>query len=246
MPDLSFRVASAAPVTYAASPLLELDVRVANAGDEPIHSIALRCQIQIEARRRHYSGPEQAALCELFGQPERWSQTLSSMLWTIAGAVVQPFSGSTAVKVAVPCTFDFNVAATKYFYGLQSGEIPLTLLFSGTIFYEGESGALQVAQIPWDREAGFALPLEVWQAMMDHYYPNGAWLCLQRDIFDRLYRYKVRHGLTSWEAALGRLLDDVEACEAGALPATSETLASIASASLASASMAPVREVTIS
>jgi hypothetical protein len=41
---------------------------------------------------------------------------------------------------------------------------------------------------------------------MDTYYPNSAWLCLRRDIFERLYQYKTRHGIPTWEAALERIL----------------------------------------
>jgi hypothetical protein len=110
----------------------------------------------------------------------------------------------------VPCTFDFNVAATKYFAGLTDGEVPLNLLFSGTVFYAGGEGALQVAQISWDKEARYRLPVQVWKEMMDIYYPNSAWLSLRKDVFDRLYRYKVRRGIPTWEQALESLLPDEE------------------------------------
>jgi hypothetical protein len=128
------------------------------------------------------------------------------MLWTHTQVVVPAFTGSTVVDLPVPCTYDFNVAATKYFYGLSDGEVPLCLLFSGTIFFAGASGALQIAQIGWDREVNFRLPIRVWQDMMEQYYPNSAFLCLRRDVFDRLYRYKSRHALPTWEQALERLL----------------------------------------
>jgi hypothetical protein len=42
--------------------------------------------------------------------------------------------------------------------------------------------------------------------MMDSYYPNTAWLCLRRDIFERVYEYKVRHGIATWEQALENML----------------------------------------
>jgi hypothetical protein len=42
--------------------------------------------------------------------------------------------------------------------------------------------------------------------MMDEYYPNSAWLSLRRDAFERLYEFKVRNGLPTWEQALERLL----------------------------------------
>jgi hypothetical protein len=110
------------------------------------------------------------------------------------------------VDLQVPCTFDFNIASTKYFEGLERGEIPLCFLFSGTAFYDGGGGAPQVAPISWNKEARFRLPVVTWRAMMDVYYPNCAWLCLRRDVFDQLYRYKVRHGVPTWEAALERIL----------------------------------------
>jgi len=207
MPNLSFQVESAQAVTFAAAPLLEFKLRVINAvPEESIYTAALRCQIQIEATKRRYSSPEQERLLDLFGEPERWSQTLRSQLWTFSSAVISPFTGSTSVNLPVPCTYDFNVAAAKYFYALEEGEVPLTLLFSGTVFYEAEDGALQVAQIPWDREATYRFPVAIWKKMMDHYYPNSAWLAVHKDVFDRLYHYKLQHGIPTWEQTLESLL----------------------------------------
>ena len=207
MPELSFSVEDAAPVPYGASPTLAFKLRIANAvAGEAIHTIALRCQIQIEATRRRYTPEEQKRMLDLFGEPERWSQTLRSLLWTHANAVVPGFEGSTTVDLQVPCTFDFNVAATKYFEGLASGDIPLRLMFSGTVFYADEDGVLQVAPISWEQETTFKLQQKVWREMMDSYYPNTAWLSLRRDVFERLYQYKMQHGIPSWEQALERVL----------------------------------------
>ncbi len=209
MPDLSFQIEGAEAVPFTAAPLLAFKLRVTNAdAEEAIQTIALRCQIQIETLRRHYNASEQEQLLDLFGEPSRWGQTLRTTLWTHTSAIVTPFNGSTLVELSVPCTFDFNVAATKYFAALEDGEIPLNLQFSGTVFYETGEGALQVEQIPWDREAKYRLPIAVWKAMMDIYYPNSAWLTLRRDVFDKLYSYKRQHGIPTWEQALERLLND--------------------------------------
>ena len=209
MPDLSFEVEKAEAVAFAAAPLLAFKLRISNRdAEEPIHTIALRCQIMIDTARRGYRGEDQERLRDLFGEPERWGQTLRPMLWTHTSVVVPSFTGGTVVELPVPCTFDFNVAATKYFAGLADGEVPLNLQFSGTVFYVAESGALQVAQIPWEKEARYRLPVLVWNQMMDIYYPNTAWLCLRRDVFDRLYRYKVRHGIPTWEQAIERMLTE--------------------------------------
>jgi hypothetical protein len=207
MPDLSFSVDSVEAVPYAAVPTLAFKLRIANAvAGQPIHTVALRCQIMIEPTRRRYTAGEQSHLLDLFGQPERWSQTLRSFLWTHANAVVPGFEDSTIADLPVPCTFDFNVAATKYFEGLTDGEIPLRLLFSGTIFYVGQDGALQVAPISWEQETVFRLPQKVWREMMDSYYPNTAWLSLRRDVFERLCQYKTQHGIPTWEQALESVL----------------------------------------
>jgi hypothetical protein len=208
MPDLTFRVNGAAPLAHAASPHLgfALEIIDVEAPALMIPAIALRCQIRIEPTRRRYQPSEQERLLDLFGEPGRWGRTLRGMLWTHASLIVPPFSGRTVVDLPVPCSFDFNVAATKYFAALDDGEVPLSLLFSGTIFHEDEEGTLQVAPIPWEKEADFRLPVRIWKEMMDVYYPNSAWLHLRKDIFDRLYQYKMRRGLPTWEHALESLL----------------------------------------
>lgn len=207
MPELNFKVERAHAVPYGATPLLAFTIRVTNTGDEKaIHTVALRAQIQIEVTRRHYSADEQSKLQDLFGEPERWGQTLRNMLWTNAIVIVPPFEKETVVELEVPCTFDFNVAATKYFHGLAEGDLPLNFLFSGTVFYADADDHLQVAPISWEKEARFGLPLKAWKDVIDHYYPNSAWLYLRRDVFDRLYQYKVRHGIPTWEQVIERVL----------------------------------------
>jgi hypothetical protein len=211
MPDLDFRVESVAAVSYAATPSLSFKVRVTNADrEEVIHSIALRAQIQIEVTRRHYSAEEQARLSDLFGEPGRWGQTLKAMLWTHASVNVPPFQSETGFEIPVSCTFDFNVAFTKYFHGLSEGDLPLNFLFSGTAFYRGEQDRLQVAPISWEKEAKFRLPLKIWKQMIDEYYPNTAWLCLRRDAFERLYEYKVRNGIPTWEEVMERIFQNAD------------------------------------
>jgi hypothetical protein len=204
---LSFTVTGVEPAALSVTPLLDFKLLVEN-GDpqEPIPAVMLRCQIRIEPGMRQYSGSEQEKLSDLFGEPARWSRTLRSMLWTHANVVIPPFQGSIKIDLPVACTFDLMVASAKYFNGLESGEAPLTMLFSGTIFHQNAAGALQIAQIPWSKEASFGLPVETWKQMIDCHYPNQAWLCLRRDVFERLNRYKRVHGIPTWEQALERVL----------------------------------------
>ena len=207
MPDLGITVEKVEVVPFAASPTLAFTLRVANADPaETIQTVVLRCQIQIEVTRRRYTALDQERLRDLFGEPERWSQTLRNLLWTNATTVIPQFTGTTTADLHVPCTFDFSIATTKYFNGLADGDIPVLLMFSGTVFYADPAGALRAAPISWDKETRFRLPLKVWKDMMDAYYPNSAWLCLRRDIFEDLHRFKVERGIPTWEQAFETML----------------------------------------
>jgi Family of unknown function (DUF6084) len=210
MPDLSFNIEGADVVQFAATPQLAFKVRILNKPqNEVIHTVALRAQILIEVTRRKYDADEQKRLMDLFGEPDRWSQTLRNMLWTHASMVVPSFGDDALADMPVPCTFDFNVAATKYFHGVTGGDLPLCFQFSGTVFYEGEGKILQVAPISWDKEARYRLPVRVWKDLIEAYYPNSAWLALRRDTFEKLHDFKMREGIPTWESAIERALDAV-------------------------------------
>jgi hypothetical protein len=206
VPNLDFRVEGAEVQEFAAVPSLLFKLRVENLEDEPIRSVALNTQIRIAATQRHYDAMEQERLLELFGEPSRWKDTLRSLHWTHTTLQVSAFSGRTVADLPVPCTYDLEVVAAKYFYALEDGEVPLEFLFSGAVFYAEEDGRLQVVRISWEKEAEFRLPVRLWKEMMDQYFPNSAWIRLRRDAFDQLYDYKIRKGLPTWEAAVEALL----------------------------------------
>jgi hypothetical protein len=206
VPDLEIRVEGAAVLEYAAAPSLVFKLRLENLEGEPIRSVSLNTQVRIAATQRHYGAVEQERLLEVFGEPHRWGNTVRSLLWTHTTLQVPPFSGSTVVDMPVPCTYDLEVVATKYFYALEDGEVPLEFLFSGTVFYAGEGGRLQIARVSWEKEAEYRMPVRLWKEMMEQYFPNSAWIRLHKDAFDQLYDYKVRMGLPTWEAAVEALL----------------------------------------
>jgi hypothetical protein len=214
MPDLSFQVIGAEAGARGLVPLLYFKLRIGNApAEERIPAVILRTQIQLEPMRRAYAPSEKERLGELFGTPERWGQTLRNKLWTHVDISVPPFAGAIEVRLPVPCTYDVNVLATKYFYALEGGEVSLRFLFSGTIFHATKEGRLQVQQISWERECGYVMPVQTWRALMEQFFPENAWIYLQRDVFDRLYAYRRRHGLPTWEDAVGRLLAAAEVKE---------------------------------
>jgi hypothetical protein len=207
MPDLNFRITGVEAATRGLAPLLHYKLEVANTPpEECIHTAMIQVQIQIESARRSYTAEEKEKLVELFGEPERWGQTLRTRLWTHASTTLRTFTGSTEAILSVPCTFDLNVSAAKYFYGLEQGEVPLLFLFSGTVFYAADDGRLQVQQISWEKECAYRLPVSTWQELMDHHYPNSAWLALHRETFDRLNAFKRENGLPTWEQVIDRLL----------------------------------------
>jgi hypothetical protein len=204
-PELAFTVLGCEPLPYQAAPTLRFSLAI-DAGGTAVRSVMLETQIRIAATQRGYSEAEQARLGDLFGAPHQWADTLRGLLWTHATLVVAPFQGATVADLLVPCTYDFDVAAAKYLAGVQDGEIPLELLFSGTVFYAGPGGALQINRISWNAEAAYRLPVSVWRETMDIYFPGSAWLRLDREIFDRLVAFRARRALTGWDAVLDALL----------------------------------------
>jgi Family of unknown function (DUF6084) len=205
-PELDFAIQDAAPLERAAAPTLRFGLRITAVRDEPIRSVLLDAQVQIAARRRAYDDPTEERLYELFGEPQRWGSTLRTLPWTRATLAVPAFTGATTVDLTVPCTYDFEVAASRYLDALRDGDVPLEFLFGGTVFYADAHGLLKTGRIAWDKEAQYRLPVRVWRQTMDHYFPDSAWLRLRRESFDRLYAYKARHALTSWEDAVDSLV----------------------------------------
>ena len=148
MPDLEFSVEGAEVQEFAAVPSLVFKLRIENLGGEPVRSVALNTQVRIAATQRHYGAGEQDLLLELFGEPHRWGETLRSLLWTHTVLQVPRFSGSTVVDMPITCTYDLEVAATKYFHALEDGEVPLEFLFSGSVFYAGAGEGCRLTGSP--------------------------------------------------------------------------------------------------
>jgi Family of unknown function (DUF6084) len=205
--ELEFTVEGAEQLPYAAVPTLQFALRIESPGGEPIRSVLLDTQIRIAARGRSYDDAAHERLFELFGPVEQWGTTLRTLLWTRATLVVPPFTASTVVQLPVPCSYDLEVTASRYFDALADGEVPLEFLFSGTVF----SGTpLQATRISWEQEASYRLPVRVWKETMEQHFRGTAWLRLGKDSFDRLAAYRSRHVLASWDDAVGALLEGRE------------------------------------
>lgn len=205
MIDLSFSITGAEARENAAAPTLCFRLRIHAAGEKPMHAILLRCQVQIEPRRRRHADEEQARLQDVFGTPERWSRTLRPLPWIQTTINVPAFEREIEVDVPVTCTYDFEVIAAKYLQALDGGELPLLFLFSGTVFAKSEYG-FHVEQVPWSKEASYRMPVQVWRDVMDSYFPGCAWIRVSRESRDALHRFRSQKGLASWDEVIDALL----------------------------------------
>ncbi len=67
-----------------------------------VEAIALRCQIRIEPARRRYADDEAERLNDLFGETQRWADTLKPLQFTNVSIMVPGFTGSTDDRPAGP------------------------------------------------------------------------------------------------------------------------------------------------
>lgn len=207
MTTLAFEVIGSRAEPHAAVPTIVLRLRVEEADGFSVHALALRCQIRIEPQRRTYTHDEEERLYELFGETPQWGDSLRPFLWTHVSTTIGKFDGAMDFDLPVECTYDFEVAGAKYMHALGDGDIPLILLFSGTVYSQGESG-FSVEALPWSLEAPHRLPVSVWREMMGLYFPNSGWIRVQRDTLDGLQRFRSRRGLPTWDQAFERLFKE--------------------------------------
>jgi hypothetical protein len=205
-PDLEFTAEGVVAMRYSVGPALGFRLGIARAGGGPIESLSLQVQLRISAGGRRYLPEERERLAGIFGQGEQWARSVGSLHWTNVTAVVPPFVDRTSLELPVNLTYDFEVASAQYFQSLETGEIPVDLLFSGTMFYAAD-GLLQAAMIPWEKETRCQLPVAVWRDAMDAHFPGAAWLRLSRATFDRVQRFRSRHASPDWDHAVNTLLD---------------------------------------
>jgi hypothetical protein len=206
MADLVFDCTGAEPDRYAVVPSMNLKLRISETGGQRVEAIALRCQIRIEPARRRYTHAEEEKLNDLFGDTDRWADTLKPLQFTTVSTMVPAFTGSTEIDLPVPFSYDLEIGSARYFTGLESGVIPLLLLFSGTVFGL-EDGRISVQLVPWSKEAPCRIPVSVWREAIDVHFPNSAWIKMSNQTLDELQRFKNRRALPTWDATLRALLE---------------------------------------
>jgi hypothetical protein len=206
LPAPSFTVLGVDVQKVASAPTLKFTMGVNEPTGKEVFTIALMVQIHIDPAQRKFDPETKKKLFELFGDPSRWGSTTQSFLWNQVFVLVPSFIGATTFDVPVLSNFDLELAATKFFYSLPEGEIPMTFHFSGSIYYKEDDGRIQIVQVPWSCSAQFRLPVNRWRAMVDFYYPNTAWITLKRQTLDLLLEYKLKEGLATFDACVTKLL----------------------------------------
>jgi uncharacterized protein DUF6084 len=209
-PTPEFEVLGVDHVERAAAPTLRFRIAVRDRSELPVYTIALSALITIEPAKRAYAPSERARMAELFGEPERWSSTTASFRWAQADVLVPRFSGETTFELPVPCTYDHEVAASKYLDGLGDGAAPLRLHLNGTVFYEAGDGRLQMLTIPWDCSVRYAMPVEAWRRMIEAHYPFRRWIPLDPATVERLADLRAARGLPTFDACIDALLEREE------------------------------------
>ena len=209
MPELRFEIISSRVRQYAAVPTLVFNLQITNdTPDEEVYAAALKCQIIIEATKRQYDAETKSRLYELFGNAERWGETVGTTFWQIIMVPIPRFTDQVVVEINVTCSEDQIIAAGKYFYGVQDGIVPLAFLFSGTLFFKDVKDDLQITLIPWEKEAYCKMPAILWQEMMEVHFPNTRWLHIRKDLYDKLVRYKSQNNFQTLENCLEDILEE--------------------------------------
>lgn len=205
--DPVFSVLDVAPVAHALTPTLRFQLHVSDPDGRAVYAIALSTQIQVDPARRSYDDATRARLVELFGAPERWGATTHSFQWARVDALVPGFTGATSFALEVPCTYDLEVAASKYFYSLPGGAVPLSFHFTGMVLYRGDDDGLRVTAVPWSCSARWSMPVAAWKRAIAEQYPGGGWVRLSTETLDALQRRKAQQGQHSFDDCVAALLD---------------------------------------
>ncbi len=158
-----FTVLEVEPVSTPLAPTMRFQLHVSDPEGRGIYAIALQTQIQVDPARRSYDAATRERLVELFGSPERWGATTHSFNWARVDTLVPSFTGATSFELEVPCTYDLEIAASKYFYSLRDGLVPLSFHFTGMVLYRDEGEQLRVTRVPWACSATWQMPVEAWK-----------------------------------------------------------------------------------
>jgi hypothetical protein len=207
VPAPELELTGAAHVPFSAAPTMRFQALAREPDGIAVQSMALSVQVMIDPARRGYDPATRERVAELFGSPERWAASTSGLAWARIAVNVPGFTGEAAFGIEVPCTYDLEVAAAKYFYALRDGVVPLSFHFNGTVFYRGGDGRLQMTPISWSTTARYGMAVSAWRAMIAEHYPGGGWVRVGDDTLALLHELRARRGLSTVDGLLRELLE---------------------------------------
>ena len=208
-PALELEVLGAEAALHVAAPALHFRLRAKETAGRDVYMVALSTQVHIDPGLRSHDAGTRERLVDLFGAPERWAATTSSIVWARVETLLPSFTGEAEFTLVVPCTYDLEVTFARYLDALPDGEVPLSFHFSGRIFYRGEDGRLQIVLTPWT-SAVHRMPVTVWRSMIDYHFPGSGFVRLQEDTLRALGRHRARHGIATFDGAIADLLGRAE------------------------------------
>ena len=162
--------------------------------------------------RRRYTEEDQERLLDLFGEPERWSQTLRNMHWINVAATVTAFNrkhhgrSTSALYIRFQCRGD--QVFLRHRKRRDSAKLPVQ---RHRILRHRRWRRASRAHLLEQGDAVSPARPNLARHDGDLLSEQRLAVCLRRDVFKRLYEYKTRHGIPTWEAALESILPAVEA-----------------------------------
>ena len=196
---------------HAALPALEFDVHVTEPTGRQVYVIALSAQIMIEPARRQYTrcGARAArravrpagALGDHDAQPGLAPRRRARAQLHRRDHLHGP----------VPCTFDLEIAAAKYFNAVEDGLVPLAFNFNGIDPLPRRRRAAADVAGPVELLGGVPLRRRGLAPGDGRLLPERALGALHAETLHALLAEKARRGAPTMDAAIAGLLRDAGA-----------------------------------
>ena len=188
--ELAFDCIGRAADPYAAVPTLVFRLRITETSGPAVHAIALRCQIRIEPQPPRYADGEAELLGDLFGDPDRWGDTLKPLQFADGlrhGARLHRSDRDRPAGAVLATTWRSRRASTSPRWTTARSRCSCC---SAARSSPGRATASRRARCRGTSEARYRCRWRCGGRLMDRYFPGSGWLRLRRDTLARLQRFK--------------------------------------------------------
>ncbi len=212
MVDLLFNVEGVDVEKFSATPLLLFSLRIATAEPQRrIENVMLNCQIRIDPTLRVYSAAERERLGELFGAPSAGAKPCTvccgrTPMWRFRAFRARPWFACRPSARMISAS-----RARSFFMAWSKERFRSRFSSAARSSTRMRRTPCRSSRFAGPRRRSFRLQAQMWRDLMDNYYPNCDLLRIGSETFDRLYRFKRRRGLLSFDDVLDELLQQAEA-----------------------------------